>query len=158
MKSAQQELEGADELLLDAIRRLVGAFSSIGSLVREQSGLATEAIGAGPADERKAASLSRLCVIAEHVDAEVNEAVKALQFQDLVGQKLGHVRDRLQTLDEMLERISELVRADEGTGAGADSPACRIGRIREVLNEHRDAKPASPVRQELMSAGAMELF
>ena len=156
MKSAQQELEGADELLLDAIGRLVAAFGNIAALVREQSGLAIEAWGAGPADAGNAGSLSRLRAIAEQVDVEVNEAVTALQFQDLVGQKLGHVRERLQVLDEMLERITQLVHEDEG--AGADSPARRLDRIGEVLQEHRDAKPASPVRQELMSAGAVELF
>jgi hypothetical protein len=146
MQGACMELQRVDELLGHAIEQLMAAFNSVSDQAQaHQNELAQAAAAARgtPAGER-------LRVAAERVASDVNGAVTALQFRDVVGQKLGHVRSELAALEQTMHRIREV----SAQCAQADL-APRVGGL---LQQFRQAKAASPVRQELMHTGEVELF
>jgi hypothetical protein len=77
---------------------------------------------------------------------DVNGAVIAMQFRDVVGQKLGHVRGELDTVDRLMRRIGE---------SGQENFAARV---QELLHELEHKKASNPAQQQLMHAGDVTLF
>lgn len=157
MQRACGELRRVDELLAHAIAQLMTAFNSVSEQARRhQSELARAAAGAQgtPAEERLRAA-------AERVASDVNGAVTALQFRDVVGQKLGHVRRELEALEQVMRRIRELSSAPPGAAPGplrGPEQADLAARVRGLLQELEQTKAASPAQQALMHAGEVDLF
>lgn len=95
------------------------------------------------------------------VDVEVNRAVTALQFQDLVSQLIGHVGRRVEALRGSAQTIESLRKALE---ANPDDAGV-IQRVRDDLirlGEHLDTHDVSgkhnPVAQQALTHGDIELF
>jgi len=146
MQGACTELHRVDELLGHAIEQLMVAFNSVSEQARaHQSELAQAAAAA-----RGTPGAERLRAAAERVASDVDGAVTALQFRDVVGQKLGHVRSELVALEHAMHRIREV----SAQCAQVDL-AQQVGGL---LQQLREAKAASPAAQELMHAGEVELF
>lgn len=114
------ELEQVDSMLGEAIEQLMTAFQGL----REQG------------HDRRA--------------GDIQTAVTALQFRDVVGQKLGHVREQLEALDQALRDI--------GDAAGVCAPQDLERRIGDLLPPLHRARESGPAQQESMRAGAVELF
>jgi len=153
MRRACNELLRVDELLAHAIEQLMAAFNSVSDEARRhQQELRLEAAAAQgtPAAERLRAA-------AERVASEVNGAVTALQFRDVVGQKLGHVRRELEALEQVMLRIRE-VSVPQPEPADASGQATFATQVKVLLQELEQAKAASPAQQELMHAGEVDLF
>lgn len=157
MQQAGSELARVDELLAHAIEQLVTAFSSVGEVARRrQSELAQTAAGA-----QGTAEAERLRAAAERVASDVNSAVTAMQFRDVVGQKLGHVRRELEALEKVMHLVREVSAAPPAAPFGrarVPEQADVAARVRGLLRELEQAKSASPARQELMHAGEVDLF
>lgn len=81
---------------------------------------------------------------------DIQTAVTALQFRDVVGQKLGHVSEQLEGLDQALRDI--------GDAAGVCAPQDLWRRIGSLLPPLQRARESGPAQQESMRAGAVELF
>ena len=146
MQGACAELQRVDELLGHAIEQLLAAFNSVSEQARaHQSELAQAAAAA-----QGTPGAERLRAAAERVASDVDGAVTALQFRDVVGQKLGHVRSELMALEQAMHRIREI----SAQGAHAELAS----RVEGVLQQLQQARAASPARQELMHAGEVELF
>jgi len=146
MQGACTELQRVDELLGHAIEQLLAAFNSVSEQARaHQSELAQAAAAA-----RGTPGAERLRAAAERVANDVDGAVTALQFRDVVGQKLGHVRSELVALEHTMHSIR-----DVSVQCARAELAQRVGGL---LQQLREAKAASPVAQELMHAGEVELF
>ena len=96
-------------------------------------------------DELLEHAIRELMVAFESV-RDVNGAVIAMQFRDVVGQKLGHVRGELDTLDQLMRRIGE---------SGQEKFAARV---QELLHEMGHKKANNPAQQQLMHAGEVTLF
>jgi hypothetical protein len=96
-------------------------------------------------DELLEQAIRQLMVAFESV-RDVNGAVIAMQFRDVVGQKLGHVRGELDTLDQLMRRIGE---------SGQENFAARV---QELLHEMGHKKANNPAKQQLMHAGEVTLF
>ncbi len=109
----------------------------------------------------RSVAISRLGEAADRVNAEVNRAVTALQFQDIVSQLVGHVGRRVEAMRDAAGRIDELSRNLESNPRGGAA-------VREVCNEmlrlgeHLDTVSVSgkhnPVAQTTLSHGDIELF
>jgi len=159
MRRASRELLRVDELLTHAIDQLMAAFNAVSDEAsRHQNELALAAAAAQGSEASE-----RLRAAAERVASDVNGAVTALQFRDVVGQKLGHVRRELDALEQVMQRIREVSAAPSEAGAAAE-PAHAPGqsqlaaRVQGLLLEMELAKAASPAQQELMHAGEVDLF
>ena len=159
IRGACSELTRVDELLAHAIEQLMTAFNSVSDQVyvhqRELARQAELAHGTPAAEALRQA--------AERVASDVNGVVTALQFRDVVGQKLGHVRRELETLAQVMQRIRDLPAVQAGVArvpdlSAAQGPAELEAAVRGVLRELEQPRAASPVRQELMHAGEVELF
>lgn len=151
MSGARAEMLRADQLLGDAIDRLVVVFEQLTTQARVQSDLAQ----ATPAAEELRAA-------AERVASDVNSAVMALQFRDMVGQKLGHVREKLVAAEEAMYEI-RLASAQFAEAAAAGEPDAQgpeklTVRVYERLQQLHQAEATTPVRQQAMHAGEIELF
>ena len=96
-------------------------------------------------DELLEQAIRQLMVAFESV-RDVNGAVIAMQFRDVVGQKLGHVRGELDTLDQLMRRVGE---------SGQENFAARV---QELLHEMGHKKANNPAQQQLMHAGEVTLF
>ena len=159
MRRARDELERVDELLAHAIEQLMSVFNSVSD---QASNHLSELRQAAAAAEGTPGA-ERMRVAAERVALEVNGAVTALQFRDVVGQKLGHVRRELEALERVMTRIREASAeqtvpapvAERGPEV-SEMPLAR--RVQGLLMELERSKAASPVKQELMHAGEVELF
>jgi len=159
MRRASSELLRVDELLAHAINQLMAAFNAVSDEAsRHQQELAQAAATAQGTEASE-----RLRAAAERVANDVNGAVTALQFRDVVGQKLGHVRQELDALEQVMQRIRE-VSAERSEPAAlpdrerAPEPSQLAARVQGLLREREQAKAASPVQQELMHAGEIDLF
>jgi hypothetical protein len=153
MRWAGSELLRVDDLLAHAIEQLMAAFNSVNDGVSRYQRELAQAAAASPG----AAAAEVLRQVAERVARDVDDAVMALQFRDVVGQKLGHVRRELEALERLMQRIREVFAAQPGpvpAGGGAQLATM----VRSLLQELEQMKAASPVQQKLMHAGEVELF
>ena len=83
----------------------------------------------------------------------MNGAVTALQFRDVVGQKLGHLRSELEALEQVMHRVREV------SAAPAEPAVAGLAaRVQGLLRELEQAKAVGPVQQALMHAGEVDLF
>lgn len=151
MQRAHIELGRVDDLLAHAIEQLMSAFNSVGEQARshqdELARMASEARGGPGAEELRAA--------AEQVAKDVNGAVMALQFRDVVGQKLGHVRRELEALEQVMRQIRMV---SGGNAAAPPKQADLAALVQGLLREMKQTRATSPVQQELMHAGEIDLF
>lgn len=145
-QGACTELQRVDDLLGHAIEQLMAAFRSVSEQAcayQRDLAQAADAAQGWPAAEQ-------LRIAAERVESDVNGVITALQFRDVVGQKLGHVRVELVALEQTVRGIREAcARCVE-----AEIPS----RVDGLLMQWRKARGASPVRQQRMHAGEVELF
>jgi methyl-accepting chemotaxis protein len=105
-----------------------------------------------------AGRIGELSGISEQIDAAVGNAVRSLQFEDIVVQALG-VADRhvehLNVLSDMLDGLCA------ETSSGAEEPGACLPKIRDRVRELSaawDVDSHKSVSQVSMDAGATELF
>lgn len=153
MRQADSELLRVDELLAHAIEQLMAAFNNVTDGVGRHQRELAQATAAAPG----AVASQGLRQAAEHVARGVDSAVMALQFRDVVGQKLGHVRRELEALEQLTQRIREASAAQPGLLPAAGR-AQLATRVQSLLQELEQMKVISPVQQELMHSGEVELF
>jgi len=102
--------------------------------------------------------------IARAVEADVNTAVTALQFQDMAAQLINHARKRVAEIEasladvvrlpETLTRVAESMEDDQSL---AQAYAV-IEQMHARLGEIRNRTARSPVRQDEIASGEVELF
>jgi hypothetical protein len=157
MQRASGELARVDDLLAHAIEQLMAAFNSVSAEVRRhQDELARAAAGAQGTPDAEG-----MRAAAARVAGDVNGAVTALQFRDVVGQKLGHVRRELAALEQVMQRVREVSAGTPVAAFGTAHAPGQVnlaGQVQRLLRELELAKAASPVKQELMHAGEIDLF
>jgi methyl-accepting chemotaxis protein len=88
--------------------------------------------------------------IATDVKTGVNQAVMSLQFQDLVRQLIGHVQQRVQSLDALVAALSQ--------GCATTDAHLDVSALEQAITELRAKTAHSPVRQRSAQAGEIELF
>jgi len=89
----------------------------------------------------------------------VGGAVTSLQFQDMVGQLLGHSRLRLDAMQSAWNKIGTLA---ERENKGVHISQSEIDQVRQEMTEAFDhaekISNRNPVRQDKMDSGEIELF
>ncbi len=109
-------------------------------------------------------AIERLADGSAKVSAEVNRAVTALQFQDMVSQLLGHIGRRVTALVGVLDQLSSLgqtLRVDaERKDAGAAIAALReeTAKLAASLAKMTHIGNSNPVGQQNFGQGDVELF
>jgi hypothetical protein len=116
--SAGTELERLDRLLSDAVDQLLDRFARAHALCLDAAGLST--------------------VQRDALDAELQGAMTALQFQDLAAQLIVHSRRRLAAVSDCLGNLAD----------GDGEEGCEVQWVSR----------ACPVAQRAVDAGSVELF
>lgn len=151
MKGIEVEIQRADERInamasQDMVSAL-GAKSNVETALNELG-------DANMAMNDSAAEVSRIAGELEHT---VNTAVTNLQFQDLTTQLIGHARHQNEAIRELLAHITQV-----GGALADDSFASQAGSLLaefdQRLTRAQAAAERTPVRQQGMDTGAVELF
>ncbi|MDD2990022.1 MAG: methyl-accepting chemotaxis protein [Zoogloea sp.] len=105
-------------------------------------------------------AISHLAEHAQVMDAEVNRAVTALQFQDLVSQLIAHVERRVNGLTQLMGQFDALSGCiQQAATAGDAAPLLRVvEEMRVQLAALEEKTGARPVRQQEVSHGEIDLF
>jgi methyl-accepting chemotaxis protein len=115
-------------------------------------------------NEARGTAIGRLADGSTKVEEQVNRAVTALQFQDMVSQLLGHVQRRVQALEGVLDelgRLGQILRTDAEQGKAGDAVASLhngVGKISAGLANLANLTASNPVGQKALSQGDIELF
>jgi methyl-accepting chemotaxis protein len=116
-------------------------------------------------NDTMATTAAELAGMTDAIGQNVNAAVTALQFQDMVTQLLGHVKRRASELGEVSNKIAS-VAADLSSpaahGLGGEQRARNLRAMTDdllaQLARTREISVRNPVRQESVSSGDVELF
>lgn len=106
-------------------------------------------------------AIAQLGQAAGRVDIEVNRAVTALQFQDLVSQLIGHVGLRVESLRgavQTIEGLRKSLKANPGHPEAVQKVRDELVRLGEHLDTHKVSGKHNPVAQQALSHGDIELF
>lgn len=105
-------------------------------------------------------AIGHLARHAQVMDAEVNRAVTALQFQDLVSQLIAHVDRRVTGLTQLMGQFDALSGCiQKAATAGDVAPLLRAAdEMRTHLAALEVQTGARPVRQQEVSHGEIDLF
>ena len=104
--------------------------------------------------------LENLAGIVHQIDLAVGDAVRSLQFEDIVSQLTEYSQRRMDRLPQIMAVIDGGLSGFSAERRVYRLPA-RIFRIREqlaVLDTEYDAADHKPVAQQSMSEGSVELF
>lgn len=110
----------------------------------------------------RASAMVRMGDAAEGVEQEVQRAVLALQFQDIVSQLMGHVQRRVAAMEGVMEHLSAMAHTlpNEAAEPAAAAEALRreAENVTRSLSGLTKATANNPVGQSEMSHGDIELF
>lgn len=113
-------------------------------------------------NRQRADAIQHLGVAAREVEGEVNRAITALQFEDVVTQLLGHITLRLDALDSLVPRLDAMAAVMTGSGQDAADMASllhqEVERMASSLNNLTVSTANNPVAQEGLGHGDIELF
>ena len=110
------------------------------------------------------AAIDELARSSGEVSGVVNQAITALQFQDMTTQLLDHVAQRMLTIDQTmadLQRLADQLRQCANRGdseAAAGMLTQEAARLSAQLADLATAQHSSPVDQTAMNQGDIELF
>jgi methyl-accepting chemotaxis protein len=106
-------------------------------------------------DQRMVDGLAQIERVSHEVAERVAVAVRALQFEDIVGQLLGCMDRRLERLEAALQGIQAVAASPDSESEALSS---RLqGQLAEVVRSY-SVPVTSPVVQTSMDAGSIELF
>lgn len=110
------------------------------------------------------AGAKQLGEVTVEIEGCVNEAVTALQFQDMASQLIGYSEGRLTMVENVagsLERLPQLLRAlgDADAGAkGAAQAGTLVDELGAALAAMRSTRRHNPVAQSSVAGGGVDLF
>ena len=109
-------------------------------------------------------AIGKLATSAQGMEGQVNRAVTAMQFQDMVSQLMGHLGKRIAALDEVIRHMGTLSRALHEDARSSDAKAAMVqlrdetARVAQSLSTLAVATEHNPVSQSAMADGDVELF
>ncbi|NML29086.1 methyl-accepting chemotaxis protein [Zoogloea dura] len=111
-------------------------------------------------NQQRGSAIVHLGEHARAMDLEVNRAVTALQFQDLVSQLIAHVDRRADGLSQLMDELAQLSGGirQAAAGGGAAGLLRAVGAVRQQLAVLDEKTGVTPVRQQEVSHGEIDLF
>ncbi|HEY9199759.1 MAG TPA: methyl-accepting chemotaxis protein [Gammaproteobacteria bacterium] len=98
--------------------------------------------------------IGELSTISDQINADVAEAVRCLQFEDIVTQSISIAQEHTRLLDRLHEAVALLYRE-----ASSQTPdAGHLGKMVGTLHAHMAQRSAKFVSQRDMAVGDVELF
>lgn len=162
IKALMQNMEGAVRQTELAIQTMAGQDMTF---ALESKGNVEEIIHTMEDQNRgRLAAIGELASSAHGVEQQVNQAIMALQFQDMVSQLIGHVDKRISAIDAVMSHLGGLARTlkDDANSADTRSALDQLARetqhVASSLATMTVTTHHNPVAQRAMSDGDVELF
>lgn len=99
--------------------------------------------------------------ISENISSMVNAAVRALQFEDIVGQLADHNMKRLTRMKELMSEVNHAVNSSDISDEEMHSIQSLMNSLRaelQAFNRSRTDEKDNPVLQKTMDEGDVDLF
>jgi len=113
-------------------------------------------------NEKTESHISEISAITGSINGFVGDAVRSLQFEDIVGQLTEYTSGHLERVENMIQNIDEGIQALRLTSdGGIDEYVKGLEEICDrvaILDEATQTELHNPVSQENMSEGEVELF
>jgi methyl-accepting chemotaxis protein len=106
-------------------------------------------------------SLKNVSQVVGEINGQVGEAVRSLQFEDIVTQVLGYAQSMLDGIDGYLSEAGRQLVGDPDPAGDAVPAADRLQQARDAQVAWRaghQARAHKPATQESMQSGGVELF
>jgi len=115
---------------------------------------------------RTNALISECRTQSNNVNAELSQqlgsAIRALQFEDIVSQSLGHTDLHLERMDGFVSRVATgIAELHSKSGTTLDEYVVELGKLHQEVMEYRNSlqlEAVNPVSQKNMDEGDVELF
>jgi len=157
-------------VLLSAQQNVNDARSTVGELASKDMNFALKSktrvdemmVHISALNKETESRISEISFITGHINGHVGDAVRSLQFEDIVGQLTEYTSGHLERVENMIQSIDEGIKdlrlnADDGIEdyiKGLEEICERVA----VLDEATQTELHNPVSQENMSEGEVELF
>ena len=157
--SFSQQIGGLMQSMRDGVRSTESAISQMASqdmtfALNSKSEVEEVLAAVERLNAQRRQGVEQLSQHSSAMDEEVNRAVMAMQFQDMVSQLVGHVLQRVDALEALANSIGELAAAQALPGARERAGLAITARV--------DALPAikdvHTVNQARIAVGDIELF
>jgi len=105
--------------------------------------------------------LGEVSSVVDGINRGVNDAVRSLQFEDIVNQLATYTERHLDRLDATFQRLDQglqQLRPLVGDNQACRSQLVRLRRELAILQEEQQQQDHKPVEQQSMSEGDVELF
>ncbi len=115
-------------------------------------------------NQSRVEAIGRLGTAAQEMEGRVNTAVRALQFQDMVSQLIGHTRKRIEALAGIASHLAGLADSLRTNAMTADARSAVTALKQETaaisagLRALAAETTKNPVGQKAMAQGDIELF
>jgi methyl-accepting chemotaxis protein len=105
-------------------------------------------------------ALGKLAQTAGVIEGDVNQAVTALQFQDMVSQLVNRISERLRVLGGALDGLGSFTRVASATRSDGDLEPLRLEaeRLQQRFSEVEAIAARRPVQAVSVSGGDIDLF
>jgi methyl-accepting chemotaxis protein len=162
-----QQISGMMQAMGVAVRDTEAAIKKMSaqdmSFALESKGRVEGIVGALEAVyQERAAALGEMGEAAHQVESELNKAVTALQFHDIVSQLVAHVTRRIEALDRVARHFDTLAGGLAWAPADAEAAAQTLKRevagVSTSLADLSTRTAHNPVSQKEMAHGEVELF
>ena len=170
----REELTLVRSLLQDAGLQLTQSFMQLDTQARSQMLQASQMFAdatstnrasdsAGPSDVALEARLETLGRTSKQVSKSIDEAVRALQFEDMATQLIDCVQRRIARLDTVVNHLEGIVRHFERAPRGSETAG--LGSLAELnqqltslKNEYANAVISPVASTGLAGGGSVDLF
>jgi len=156
---AHRELNQTQELLNDAINTLIACVTSIHRSVDAITGGVRRTAAESQASGKPTSpAVKTVLNISDQLEANINTAIRTLQFQDITTQLIDHAIHRVSAMNDTLADIKSLSAKAPVDSNGFIDQLCRQKEsiLHKVAN--LDEHKTNPVSQGHMGTGEIELF
>lgn len=154
------ELARVSTLVQEGVEHLMGCFNEMHARLEEQRRQLKRSISSAGPEQGNARSAEEILTSTGQVDSYLGKAVRALQFEDIVQQMIRHSRQRISTVNAMLQMLRQQIEKLETDQCG-DTEILReaILECKSVVAQIRmRLETDHPVNQESLKQGTVTLF
>lgn len=158
------QVVGQSRLNVDKVKNIVAKMASkdMGVLIQSKHQVDDMIKEILLVDEYMKNSLGEVTGITDQISSDVGEAVRSLQFEDIISQLIDHTRKRIEGIEYTITAFNHhMVDALLQNGGNGALSEARLDELKTSMMQawsNLDFENIKPVAQQSMNAGEVELF
>lgn len=155
-----EELLRMSKLLQEASTSLRQCFTVMGQQLEHQASVLKQRDPKVQVERRRDAGKDELLQATSEIGSYIGQAVRSLQFEDIIQQVIGHSRRRAQEIEKMFAGLQDRINDMRGYEANdLDQVLAVLERCHQEIATVKEALTiANPVRQQSLEKGDVTLF